>query len=393
MFWQGHDNQEQIKYFIKRSIEEWKIKYVLLVGGMKKQSGEWHLPVRYINLDDKGGLENKYISDLYYADIYDSNGNFSSWDTNNNHIFGEWIGNKSEDKNIDLYPDVAVGRLACRNSYEVKSVVNKIINYETLTYGSDWFKKIIVATGDPFLDTDEIEGENGSLLILENMSKFKPIKLWASDGTLKKAYDIIKKINEGCGFLYLGGHGTPRVWLTYNPNNGKKIKFNKYQMMFLNNYDKLPICITTGCANNQIDVTIKNLFINPLFSLRPAISSWVPRSFGWKLVSKSNGGSIATIGNIGEAYGGKHTSQGVDESWNGGMGFITNNFFKAYNQSNLDILGETWNKTIHTYLDNFPINWDTAAGEISSIDAKTVQGWILLGDPSLKIGGYPKPDN
>jgi len=110
MFWKGRDKQEKIKYFIKTAIEEWGIKYVLLVGGMKGQTGNWNLPVRYVHLDDKGGLEQEYISDLYYADIYDSEGNFSTWDTNNNDVFGEWIGDIAEDNNIDLYPDVSVGR-------------------------------------------------------------------------------------------------------------------------------------------------------------------------------------------------------------------------------------------------------------------------------------------
>ncbi|GAI93555.1 unnamed protein product, partial [marine sediment metagenome] len=60
----GVDKPEQIKYFIKDAIEEWDVKYVLLVGGLKsllwgrarddvnQGSKDWYVPVRYNNLFD-----------------------------------------------------------------------------------------------------------------------------------------------------------------------------------------------------------------------------------------------------------------------------------------------------------------------------------------------------
>ncbi|HEC77490.1 MAG TPA: hypothetical protein ENI33_09615, partial [Thermoplasmatales archaeon] len=68
----GRDNAEKIKYFIKDAIEQWGIKYVMLVGG--RQGGvmkeRWLTPVRYTNLDDMSGWEKGYLSDLYFADVY-----------------------------------------------------------------------------------------------------------------------------------------------------------------------------------------------------------------------------------------------------------------------------------------------------------------------------------
>jgi len=52
-------------------------------------------------------------------------------------------------------------------------------------------------------------------------------------------------------------------------------------------------------------------------------------------------------------------------------------------------LGEVWAKAITAYLNEYPIDWNALTSADSSIDAKVVQEWILLGDPSLKIGGYP----
>ena len=126
MFWHGRDKPEKIKYFIKKAYEEWGIRYVMLVGDYRK------IPVRYVYNDEPWGgyPEPCYISELYYADLYDKNKSFSSWDMNNNGVFGEWRGEEAQDKNIDLRPDVYVGRLACINKAEVEIMVDKIITYE-----------------------------------------------------------------------------------------------------------------------------------------------------------------------------------------------------------------------------------------------------------------------
>jgi hypothetical protein len=160
----GRDKPEKIKLFIKDSIEQFNIKYVLLVGGLKsliyakpkddmnQGSSAWYVPVRYSNTRE---LEPGYLCDLYYADIYKENGVFDDWDSNGNDIFAEW-----KDFNpdvLDLYPDVAVGRLACRNNIEVKDVVDKIIKYESTSADPSWFNRIIGVTGDSFLDQVDLD--------------------------------------------------------------------------------------------------------------------------------------------------------------------------------------------------------------------------------------------
>ncbi|MCD6573047.1 MAG: peptidase C25, partial [Thermoplasmata archaeon] len=109
-------------------------------------------PVRYSNLV---AGEPGYPCDLYYADIYKEGGEFDDWDSNGNGIFAEWKRaeeNEPPEDIIDLYPDAAVGRLACRNVKEIRDVVDKIINYENNAYGKEWTKRILVVSGDGFLD-------------------------------------------------------------------------------------------------------------------------------------------------------------------------------------------------------------------------------------------------
>ena len=80
----------------------YKIKYVMLVGNID------FVPVRYTNACGYDGSWNFYfISDLYYADIYDSNGSFCSWDSNNDGFFAGKNNTKRVDT-VDYYPDVFV---------------------------------------------------------------------------------------------------------------------------------------------------------------------------------------------------------------------------------------------------------------------------------------------
>ena len=68
---EGRDCAEELKYFIKNAFDEWGIKYVMLVGGRAGgvMEEKWYVPVRYSQLDDGG--EGSYLTDLYFADLYE----------------------------------------------------------------------------------------------------------------------------------------------------------------------------------------------------------------------------------------------------------------------------------------------------------------------------------
>jgi hypothetical protein len=172
------DKPEQIKYFIKDAIETDGITAVMLVGGVKNMvmskprddanqgTTGWWVPVRYTNLFDNPKFplaaeaavyDPGVLSDLYYSDIYAEGGGFSSWDPSGDGIFAAWNKpNVENDTNLDLSPDIAIGRLACTSVSEVETMVNKIITYETTTYGAEWFKKMTVVSGDGFLDQEDL---------------------------------------------------------------------------------------------------------------------------------------------------------------------------------------------------------------------------------------------
>lgn len=584
----GVDKPEQIKYFIKHAIESNNIKYVLLVGGLKSQifakprddanqgSRGWYVPVRYTNLYDnpKFPLEAEalhdpgVISDLYYADIYDGEGNFSSWDPNHDGVFAAWGKPGVEnDTGIDLEPDVSVGRLACRSIAEVKTVVDKIITYETTpSLGtSDWFNKMTVISGDGFLDQQDLdikwdttglpkgyytiyaqsinaddekgpvdatlieidrsketkitftqddnlnpalqngypappiaeivtispgdvlgyndytytpsESEaycndfnpwanisyiNGVLTIrgkcydprpygnitsihvwIKNedgitifsdwrndtemyyegewttgektlygrggamyyMNGFNKNIVWASNGRFTGQDDVIKAFDEGCGFLFMSGHGSPNVWADHYPGipgNRQHGSITGLQVTTLHpwapfisrpilpidalsNGEKLPVAVVGGCHNSQFNISIVSGLLDGLpylFKFAHNRYMWsygtpVPECFSWRLVRNPDGGAIASMGNTGLGYGmpGKVLTIG------GGDGWITIEFFKQYGAEHHKVLGDAYSQTLTSYIHNFDMN-DLKAGH-----PKTVEQWILLGDPSLMIGG------
>ena len=381
----GRDNPEKIKIFIRERYNDWNISYVLLVGDYKK------IPVRYVFNADRWHPypESCFISELYYADLYDEFGNFQDWDTNKNGVFGEWIGDIAEDPDIDLRPDVCVGRLACKNKIEVRTMVRKIIRYETTTYGKQWFNRIVAIAGDTYHDkyydfpTPELEGEEHSKRILENMSGFETIELFISNGNFSSPFDVIRAFMKGAGFISMTGHGNPKTWSSHPPNSSEWINgLNLLSIMFLFNFNKLPIVVAGSCHNGQFDVNLRNYISHPEEAKMYGIGAY--ECTAWKLTRKIGGGAIATVANTATGL-----SKEDKESQEGAGDYIDLQFFLEYNNGS-DILGDCWAGSINRYLDAFPVDWNTPAAYDFTYDAKTVQQWTLFGDPSLKIGGYPQ---
>lgn len=410
----GVDQPEQIKYFIKYAIENYNTTYVLLVGGLKslifgtprddlnQGSKTWNVPVRYTNLRDDGPVYDPgYISDLYYADIYDSVGNFSSWDSNNDGIFAKWAGISGKDI-IDHYPDVILGRLPCRNKAEVKIMVNKIIKYESEST-DPWYNTIIAVAGDSHDDTTGKNYNEGEVvtdkILTDFMSSYTPVTLYASNQVTDPAHtpikkNIIKAISSGAGHLVFDGHGNPFSWNTHWPSYGdwtggiQITSFPKFS-----NKDKLPVCVVGGCHSSQFNVTL----LYTITDRDNSKHSWcyglpTPECWSWWMVRKIGGGAIASIGNTGLGYG----YVGGDEDLNGdgiaepvcveGLGgYLQTLFYKTIDQET-DILGDAHSGALSKYMDTFP-------PMSQQIDSKTVQEWALIGDPTLKMGGYVSAQN
>jgi len=361
----GRDTQEKIKYFIKNAIENWGTSNVLLVGSSQKFPNR----VTHVYIDGDNEL---FVSDLYYADIYNDTGGFSSWDTNNNDIFGEykWSG-KTDD--VDLYPDVYLGRLACTNGVQVTSVVNKIITYETNeAYTQEWFTNLVVIGADSFTNDygDESgvdEGEFVNQEVIDVMDDFIADKIWGSNGRLGKVLpsygkgEIDDAINAGCGFVDFSGHGNPQVWSSHPHNSSKYVWiptptppgcYSNSHAGDLSNGDELPILVIGGCS-----VLKYNSDSNCL---------------GWSFVANPNGGGIASFGPtaLGYAYIGSDVTYGLIER-------LSIDMFEAFAQDGALTVGEMWGKAITDYINKHTMQ---------DADYKTVEEWQPFADPTLAIG-------
>ena len=259
-------------------------------------------------------------------------------------------------------------------------------------------------------------GRGGALYYMPE--EFEKEILWTSNGKLTGRDDVLDAVSQGAGFLFFSGHGSPNVWADQYPGipgdrgpsgvTGLQVTqitlFNvgglfigsrtldnlkpPYPMDTLSNGHKLPIAVVGGCHNSQFNVSMLLGFLEGLQYVIPNFdkfdnSMWchgaaVPETFSWRLIRNPNGGAIASMGNTGLGYGmpGKELTTGGGDSW------ITIEFFKQYGSEGHDILGNAYVNTLRSYVENFDMT-DLSAGH-----PKTMSQWVLLGDPSLKIGGY-----
>jgi hypothetical protein len=377
----GNDEAEKIKYFIKDSIETFNIHYVLLVGGRKGQSLQWYVPPRYVHLDD-GARYTMYITDLYFADIYNENGNdFETWDTNDNGIYGEWGFDT-----MDLKPDVSVGRLPCRNTREVQTVVGKIITYETSSYGKSWCQNIVGVGGDTRPDLGgefQYEGEVIVDYVLDQMHNYNRIKLYASEGTLTSSNDVVDAFNQGCGFFYYNGRGGTNQLLTFAPDGSSIIPLHNKDILNFNNENMNPICILGGCLTGKFEVSILNIFKirEPNYELNDCTFDCI----GWSIIKTASGGAIASIAPTSQCWVqfGDNNNNHIADIVEVYSGWLQQELFRAVNEEQIDVLGELHLTAISNYINTFAVTRD-------KIDCKTIQEFVLIGDPSLKIGGYPQ---
>ena len=389
----GRDHPEKIKYFIKYAIETWDTKYILLIGDITR------LPIRatdgYPWKNQTKNFGGNILTDLYYEDIYDANHSFCSWDANNNSIFGEVTYGEgmpppmNDSDAVDLYPDINVGRLPCTSITEVQNMVEKIMIYEDNTYNQIWFKRIILAGGDTFPPGKNgarniYEGEITNTKVAQQLPGFQKTYLWSSKYNLN-FITFNRAIDQGAGFLSYAGHGFEHGWGTYRPNFPRSTMgitqplYYTPLIRFLHNGDKLPIMFFDACLTAKLDFNISDLaryypnavsLLQKFTQIKYLTSKDYLPCFAWSFLAKTGGGAIAAVGATRPAY------TLVDENGvYGGAGYMDVHFFKAYSEG--VTLGQMFTSAQNDYLNN--------VGK----DYFTLEEFILLGDPSLMVGGYP----
>ncbi len=389
----GFDKPEQIKYCIKDMIETHNIEFVLLVGGLKSYfyakdrddcnqgSKSWHVPVRYTNVIKSGLHDDGALSDLYYSDIYEEGGNFSSWDSNEDGVYAK-NGNSPGNDEIDFSPDVYVGRLPCRSKFEVKIVVNKIIRYESITPSTkSWYTRMVGISG---LSHATYQGQpDGEYLTDLGFSYVEDIideeiRVYASnEGTgepIPEIKDIAKAFTNGARYIFFSGHGHPLRWATHPVDDldtwmeGMHIR----HMWKFFNLKKLPIVVVGGCHNCQFNIS----WLNTYRSKDEGYDEWYwthgdpgVHCFCWRMIAIPWGGAIASVGGTG-------LTTSLSGNPNTGNSKLATDFFRNIGEENATTFGEAFAKSFVNFIDENTIGlWESHVLTI----------WNALGDPSLKV--------
>jgi hypothetical protein len=418
----GVDEAEQVKKAIAHYEDLYGIKYVLLLGDCDQ------VPVRYVykrlinstanTVGAQVGNDSYYgveflPTDLYYADLYDSDlGNFCDWDYDNDGLYDEklydfagglWYEPTHNIDYVDVTPDVAVGRIPASNIAHVINYVDKVIDYELYApgiYPDDWFKTAALVSGlkgGMWNPNAEIEQLNETAEILQNVG-FETIKIYNDSwgGDLDWTKDNINSvISDGVGFINWHAHGNRDGWGGYN-----------WHDLLYNNVGKLPIFYAQSCFTAAY---------SPLpheeFNYTSTLHTTVAFDYDWPIPTSMfteplNPDPIQDVTNdiptIAEdflvRYGrGAIAYVGcVDVSLTGATETLNDGFFYAYSDAihkygslddtnvNNGLLGDVWINAIDYYCNQYNV-YELAY-------RNKLERFNLFGDPSLYIGGLPKQE-
>ena len=359
----GVDTQEDIKYYIKDAIETWGITYLIIVGA--GETGKEIFPVRKAYISSPP-LEDYFPSDLYYADIYNATGAFSDWDHDDDGKFAEYPMDKSE---MDIHPDVYLGKIPCSTVKELDVVIDKIIYYKQ---HNKMVNRILQCGADSLPGSGVYEGEYANEKVMEKLPGYNSIRLWGTNGKLTKE-EIGAGFRSNVDFVDMSGHGSHLSWASHLPDGDDDVWIPAETLIspwsgflhidvdlyMLTNSKKFPVLVFTACSNNNFMKAANNI--------------------GWKMLSKNGGGTIATFAESGIGHG-----PGGPEFVTVGIGYMEVKAFEYL--ATTKILGQVWGNCISSY-------YNTHESSLDKEDYKTMTEFSMFGDPTVAIqnGDDPGP--
>jgi hypothetical protein len=385
---EGRDEPERIKKAIASYQEYCGTRWVMLVGDSDR------FPVRYTMTDrgDAAAFDRAFYSaDLYYADLYKSDGKFDDWDSNKNGYYGELHGETiAGTLNVDevnLNPDVAVGRVPASTVSEVTTYVNKVINYEHNAYGSAWFNKaLMVATTDWVSDFCLTEED----IVNSSLTDFQTTRLYQAGNPCFSTLDpnsanINNALNQGVGFADYLGHGDPTGWSI--PGDW----YTSSDLTSLTNANMLPVVFAGACSTSRFTTEPPYSPYTDVYGTHHNGTSYgetfdhvpeqpspiqaidEPSCIGEDILVGQDTGAVGYVGCV---TGSQPSCRDLDKY-----------FFEAYAHG-IRTLGDMWNYMVRRYYEEHvppatvdPPDWTQLA--------VFHQPWKfhLFGDPSLRVGG------
>lgn len=408
-----YDDAERVKSAIYDHYINHDIEYVMLVGDCNV------MPVRYVRgyLDDYTP-DDEYPTaelvwdptDVYYADVVDSDGEFDSWDHDDppNQYYGEIYrsGGVNWD-NIDYHPDVYIGRIPASDVVEVQNYVTKIIRYEYMTEDQPWFYNMIFSAHD-LGGWDPIGLFEATITEMSDKG-FLPVRLYDdqfynlvatptatptptpfpeypdSDGLpVPERFNYC--MNVGVGFIFHSGHGDPRKWNhCYNVDD---------DMGDLDNEFKLPVIFAVSCDSGRYCPYVPHNDYTTTYGetqekkRRKDIGTWeCPEPDCYQISHNKN--SMAE-GWLVESLTGAIAYYGCTSKGEKPAKYLGRRFFNSYAPG--ITLGEMWLSAYEDFYEHFNLSrydHDFSGSKWDSIRFHHPERFHLFGDPTLRVGGYP----
>ena len=311
----GYDDPEKIRNCIRDYYANHGTRWVLLAGDTDA------VPYREVTDD--------YIPcDLYFSDL-DSN-----WDADGDHLYGE------EEDQVDMYPEVFVGRAPCGDVSEVQTFVEKCLTYE-ISPETDYQTEILLAAEElwPGTDGGKLKDYIDSSFIPDN---FQATKLYQTSGNLD--WESFRDgMNDGPGIVNHDGHGDFDA-LSIGPD-----AWTNSDMDGLVNGPKYSLLYTGGCNTAGIDADC----------------------IGERFVNNPNGGGVAYCGNTRSGWGASSPLEGPSPQFD-------IEFFRALFDSSTYRVGKTLARSKIPFI---PL----AQSPYGYFDRYVMYTLVLLGDPMLEV--------
>ncbi|MDD3626006.1 MAG: C25 family cysteine peptidase, partial [bacterium] len=240
----GTDNAEKIRNFIIDAYTNWGTQWILLGGDTDI------IPERpaYAMTCGAGYYadEDDIPCDLYFSDLD------GDWNANANTVYGEL------DDNIDMYPDVYVGRAPVDSASEVQAFVNKVLNYEK---NPELDYQLRVSFVGAYLDSYPTDGGIAKDTIdTESFpSRFDPIsKFYENNGTLSYT-NVMNALTAGQNLFNHNDHCNEYV-MGLGPD-----ELSLTDMDNLTNSNRFTVLYSIGCwaAALDRDAIAEHFVVNP----------------------------------------------------------------------------------------------------------------------------------
>jgi hypothetical protein len=269
------------------------------------------------------------------------------------------------DGNGDYIPDMYIGRIPATDTTSVKSIVQKIIQYEKFQFAdtNTFYSRALAFAGK---DENYANYMNGQIKYaitnyLTPANKIKEYHFYYPDGYTKKD-SVMKLISQGLSFINYSGHGSSAGWLHVDIKSPDVRNFNNPGMY--------PFVISNSCRTAQFNDTA---------------------SLGNKMVLASGKGAIGFIGCSNDSY--------WDEDFYWAVGTGIPNSDPKYTQTGLG----AYDRLFHTH-GELPSDWFISMGQVNfagnlSVSSSSTlrkkyywETYTLLGDPSvIPYLGKPQP--